>query len=135
MPVECLLLNITLRDLPRKCEKMRKNADCIPPPPPFSAVTTTVMCLCFIDIVGLGCRLLTLYCNTSHRIPQHQPLVPFSIVCSGGGVQVAATTTMQFVLRVCIGHCSAHCGRSGGGGGCGEVGDDTGGARPTNKPL
>ena len=37
MPLECFLLNIILRDLPRKCRKMRKmrktNADRIPPPP------------------------------------------------------------------------------------------------------
>ena len=34
MQLDCLLLNITLRDLPRKCEKMRKmrkNADYTPP--------------------------------------------------------------------------------------------------------
>ena len=41
MPLECFLLNITLRDLPGECEKkmrkMRKNADRIPPPPlPFA---------------------------------------------------------------------------------------------------
>ena len=39
MPLECLLLNITLRDLPGKCKKktrkMRENADRIPPPPPI----------------------------------------------------------------------------------------------------
>ena len=37
MPLECFLLNITLRDLPGKCEKkmrkMRENVDRIPPPP------------------------------------------------------------------------------------------------------
>ena len=35
MPLECFLLNITLRDLPRKCkkkQKMRENVDRIPPP-------------------------------------------------------------------------------------------------------
>ena len=37
MPLECFLLNITLKDLPRKCEKKAENAGKCglqPPPPP-----------------------------------------------------------------------------------------------------